>query len=196
MSGEGRPASAARTAGGRRAPGFPAIGRTAPALALTAAVVVVGLVGSWFAVGVSGWLVASLLLVLGAAALPRGPMVALITLQWGLALVLSGQLGLSGHGYSGRFAVVLAATHFLFACTSLSAWLPTRARVQFALLRGPAVRFVVIQLVSQAVSFAVLTLVHPAGAGSGVVWLALVAAVAALALAALILAPALLRPAR
>jgi hypothetical protein len=166
-----------------------------PAPALTAATLVVGFAGSWAVIGVSGWLIVSLLLVLATALVPRGPMGALVALLWGGSIVLSGSGG-GGGGYSARFVVALAAAHLLLALGSLSAWLPFRSRVQLAVLRRPAIRYVGIQVVSQAVSFAVLTLLGHGAAGSGLVWLGLVGAVAALALAALVLAPALLRPAR
>ncbi|RKR76258.1 hypothetical protein [Frondihabitans australicus] len=172
-----------------RAPGFPALGRTMPALVLTAATGVVGILGAWVAIGVSGWLVVSLLLILGAMLLPRGPMVALLTLQWAFALVVAGP-----RGYTWQFAVVLAAGHLLFTLGSLCAWLPLRARVQLRLLRAPLLRYVAVQVACQAIAFAVLTLLAPGA--QGVVWLAVVASVAALALAALVLVPALLRPAR
>lgn len=174
-----------------RAPGFAAIGRTVPALGLSATTLVVGLVGSWAVVGVGGWLIVSLLLTLAAALVPRGPLVALLALQWGGALVLSGSTG-----YSGRFVVALAASHLLLVCASLSAWLPFRSRVQLRILRRPALRYVGIQALSQAVSFGVLTLLGHGVAGSSLAWLGVVGAAAALALAALVLGPALLRPAR
>jgi hypothetical protein len=174
-----------------RAPGFPAVGRTVPALALTAATLVVGFVGSWAVIGVSGWLIVSLLLVLATALVPRGPLAALVALLWGGTIVLSGSTG-----YSGRFVVALAAAHLLLALASLSAWLPFRSRVQLAVLRRPAIRYVTIQVVSQAVAFVVLALIGHGAVRSDLVWLGVVGAVAALALAALVLAPALLRPAR
>lgn len=174
-----------------QAPGFPQIGRSVPALAVTAVGVVAGAVASRAVVGLSGWLVISLLLLLGAAALPRSPLAAVLTLQWGLALVLSGE-----PGYSGRFVVLLVAAHLLLAVGTLAAWLPFRARVQIAVLRRPAIRFVVVQAVAQAVAFGVLTFVSHGPSAASFVWLGIVGALAALALAALVLAPALLRPSR
>lgn len=177
------------------APGFPSIGRTVPASALTAATAVAGTAASWFVVGLSGWLVIALLLVVGAAAVPRSPFAAILTVQLSAALMLTGT-----GGYSGRFVLLLAAVHLLFVVGALSSWLPFRARVQTSLLRPFLVRYLAVQVAAQAVAFVVLTFIAPAPApgaatAPGIVWLGIVAAVAALTLALVILAPALLRPA-
>ncbi|AMM19070.1 hypothetical protein AX769_01615 [Frondihabitans sp. PAMC 28766] len=103
-------------------------------------------------------------------------------------------LGAGTPGYDARFVVALLAAHLLLACGSMVAWLPFRSRVQLAVLRRPALRFVAVQVVSQAAAFVVLVLVSPGSAGASLVWLGIVGAAAALALAALVLAPALLRP--
>ena len=171
----------------------PTSARPSPPLALTALTVVVGGLTSFLVIGVSGWLVVALLLVVGAASLPRGPFAAILSVLLAAALVVDGL-----DGYTGRFVILLAAVHLLLAVASLSAWLPLRARVQVALLRRPLVRYVVVQLIAQTVAFAVLTVVAPPAdtSGPGLVWLAIVAAAAALALAVAILVPALLRPSR
>ncbi|GAA4267179.1 hypothetical protein [Frondihabitans peucedani] len=176
-----------------RPQGFPDIGPTVPAAAVTALTVVVGGLTSFLVIGVSGWLVVALLLVVGAASLPRGPFAAILSVLLAAALVVDGL-----DGYTGRFVILLAAVHLLLVVASLSAWLPLRARVQVALLRRPLVRYVVVQLIAQAVAFAVLTVVAPQAdtSGPGLVWLGIVAAAAALALAVAILVPALLRPSR
>jgi hypothetical protein len=183
----------------RRAQGFPEIGPTVPALALTALLFVVAVLASWVVIGVSGWLVVALLLALGAAAVPRGPFAAILTVLLATALVLDGF-----DSYTGRFVILLAAVHLLFELGSVSAWLPLRAHVQLSLLRRPLVRYVALQVAAQVVAFVILTVVAPGspsasgatGAGTGLVWLGLVAAVAAIALALLVLVPALLRPSR
>lgn len=176
-----------------RPQGFPAIGRTVPAVLLTAVTVVVGGLASLLVIGVSGWLVVALLLVVGAAALPRGPFAAILSVLLAAALAVDGF-----DGYTGRFVILLAAVHLLLVVGSLSAWLPLRARVQLALLRRPLVRLVVVQLVAQVVAFVVLRYVAApvAPSGPGLVWLGIVAAAAALVLALVVLAPALLRPSR
>jgi hypothetical protein len=173
-----------------RVPGFPDLGRTVPAPAVTALGVVAGTVASLVIIGISGWLVVALLLLLAAAALPRGPFAAVLIVQLAAAQVIVG-----APGYTGRFALLVFASHLLFTTGALSVWLPRRARVQLRVLRLPLVRFVVVQVAAQLVSFLVLALVHPTESGS-FLWLGVVGAAAALVLALTVLAPALLRPAR
>ncbi|MCU1528403.1 MAG: hypothetical protein JWP75_2166 [Frondihabitans sp.] len=174
---------------GSRVPGFPRLGRTVPAIAVTGLGVVAGAIASLVVVGLSGWLVVALLLLFAAAALPRGPFVAVLVVQLAAAQVLVG-----APGYTGRFALVLLASHLMFTTGALSVWLPRRAHVQLRVLRVPLLRFVAVQAAAQAVSFVVLALVRPANATS-FVWLGIVGAAAALVLALTVLAPALLRPA-
>jgi hypothetical protein len=174
---------------GARVPGFPELGRTVPALAVTALGVACAAVASVVVVGTSGWLVISFLLLFAAAALPRGPFAAVLVIQLAAAQVIVG-----APGYTGRFALLLLASHLLFTTGTLSVWLPRRARVQLRVLRLPLVRFVAVQVAAQVVAFLVLALVHPTGSGS-LVWLGIVGATAALVLALTVLAPALLRPA-
>ncbi|BDZ48020.1 hypothetical protein GCM10025867_02610 [Frondihabitans sucicola] len=194
--GSGGSATGSRTTSRRfgRAQGFPVIGPTVPAALLTTLTACVGLAASWFVIGLSGWLVIALLLVLGAAAVPRGPFAAILSVLLAAALVIDGF-----DGYTGRFVLLLAAVHLLLVVGSLSAWLPLRAHVQLTLLRAPLLRYLAVQVVAQAVSFVVVTFVAPAGGagpGAGAVWLGIVGAAAALALALVVLVPALLRPAR
>lgn len=188
-----------------RVPGFPDIGPTIPAAALTGLGALAGVVGAWAAVGLSPWLVISLLLVLAAAVGPRGPFAAILIAQLAVAVVVTGQ-----PGYTGRFVVVLVATHLLFAIGSLTAWVPTGARVQLAVLRRPVLRFVGVQVAAQVVAFVVLTLIAPHGDGgpaasgvdaigsvggsTGLVWLGIVGAAAAVVMAVVVLSPVLLRP--
>lgn len=200
-AGVGRSASAGASARARRrsrrgsaaAPGFPAIGATVPAMALTSITVLAGAAAAWAVIGLSGWLVIALLFVIGAASVPRGPFAAILTVHLSAALALNGD-----DVYTGRFVILLAVAHLLFVVAPLSAWLPWRARVQIGLLRPVLLRYVVLQVVAQAVAFVVLTFVSPSpgGAGPGAVWLGIVGAAAALALAVAILVPALLRPSR
>jgi hypothetical protein len=176
-----------------RQQGFPDVGRTLPAATLTVVTVVAGAATSWFVIGLSGWLVIALLLVLSAAAVPRGPFTAILSVILAITFVLNGNAG-----YSGRFVLLLVVVHFLFAVGSLSAWLPRRARVQLVVLRPPLLRYIVVQLVAQVVAFVILTYVVPVGAfaSTDFVWLGIVGAVAALALALLVVVPVLLRPSR
>lgn len=207
MSADAAPSGSAGTASGarrrpesrrsgpfQREPGFPVIGRTVPSAVVTALTVVVGAVSSWIVIGVSGWLIIALVLVIGAASLPRGPFAAMLTILLAAALVVDGF-----DGYTGRLVILLAAIHLLFVAGSLSAWLPRRAHVQLALLRRPLLRYIAVQVVSQAVAFVVLTFVAPVGGpgtSGGYVWLGITGAAAALVLAVVVLVPALLRPAR
>jgi len=177
-----------------RAQGFPAIGRTIPAAALTALTILVGSLTAWLVIGVSGWLVIALLLVVGAAAVPRGPFAAILTTLLASALVIDGF-----DGYTGRFVLLLAAAHLLFVIASLSAWLPRNARVQLGVLRPSLLRYLGVQVVTQAISFVIVTFVVPSsgpGTSTAFVWFGLVGGTASLALALVVLVPALLRPSR
>ncbi|ARC58070.1 hypothetical protein AS850_13385 [Frondihabitans sp. 762G35] len=170
--------------------GFPDIGRTLPSEAVTALGVVAGGLAIWLVVGISGWLAIALALLVAAAAVPRGPFAALLVLQLAVAQTLTGL-----PGYSGRLALVLLATHLVFATGLLSAWLPRRSRVQLAVLRRPLLRFVAIQVVAQAAAFVVLGLLRRPEAVS-IAWLGIVGAGAALVVALAFVVPALLRPTR
>ncbi|ROQ39828.1 hypothetical protein EDF46_1463 [Frondihabitans sp. PhB188] len=175
-------------------PGFPAVGRTVPAAAVTVLIGVVGALASLVVIGVSGWLVVALLLTVGAAALPRTPFAAILSVMLGLALVIDGDLG-----YTPAFVVLLAAIHLLLVAGQLAAWLPLRARVQVAVLRPPLVRYVLVQVAAQVVAFVVLTFARPvpgSAPGAGALWLGLVGGVAAVLLAVAVLIPLLLRPTR
>ncbi|GAA4679539.1 hypothetical protein [Frondihabitans cladoniiphilus] len=185
---------------GSRIPGFPAVGPTIPARTLGLATLLVGLATSWLVIGLSGWLVVALLLTIGATLLPRAPFAVMLVVQLAMALVLT-----SPTGYTGRFALLLAGTHLLHALGSLAGWLPGGARVQLRVLRRPLVRYVAVQVAAQIVAFVVLTLLarpgaagagSAAAAGTGIVWLGVVGAAAALVLGLTLLAPVLLRPAR
>lgn len=173
-----------------QAPGFPVVGRTIPTLALTAVTVVVGALLSWFVVGLSGWLVVSLLLVLAAAFLPRSPFVAILVIQLTVAELVVGPAG-----YTGRFALLLFGSHVLHATGALTDWLPRGARLQLSVLRRPVLRFVPVQVGVQVAAFAVLALAHGLD-GRSFVWLGVVGAAAALVLGLTLLVPVLLRPSR
>lgn len=176
-------------------PGFPAIGRTVPAAVLIALTFVAGAVAAIAVIGPSGWLIIALVLALGAAALPRAPFAAALGVLLAIVLVASGHVG-----YTPEFVILLSATHLMLVLSGLTAWLPLRARVQLRLLRPPLIRYVVVQVGAQLVSFGVLALAGgragAAGSGGGLAWLGVVGAVAAVVLAAAVLVPALLRPSR
>lgn len=170
--------------------GFPRIGATLPRWAITAALVVAGLVAAALAVGQSGWLVFSVLLIVAAAAFPRTPFAAGLIVQVAVAEALASS---STGGYGWRLAIVLLALHLVQATSVLTAWLPKRVRVQPGVLRRPLVRFLVVQAAVQVAAFVVLGLLSGRFAGS--VWLGLTGGVAAAALAVLVLGPLLREPA-
>ena len=174
----------------RVALGFPRVGRTVPVIVVSIVVAVGAAATAWVVIGPSGWLAVAGLLIVGAVALPRAPFPMLLLVQLAVAGVAVGAIG-----YTGRFAVLLAGAHLLFAGSLLVVRLPLRSRVQVAALRRPLLQYVSIQVPCQVVAFVVLGIGHPEGV-VGVTWLGVVAAVAALVLAVCVLVPVLLRPAR
>lgn len=161
--------------------GAPSIGAAVPAWTIGALGLVAGLVGSVVVIGASGWLVVATLLAVAAAVLPRGPFAALLVVQLAIA-------GLSGTD----LPVLLLTTHLVLATSLLWAWTPLTARVQLRALLPSALRFVAVQVGTQAVAFIVVAQFGDAGPVGGV-WLAVAGAVALLALALGLFVPTLLR---
>ena len=160
--------------------GAPSIGAAVPAWTIGALGLVAGLVGSIVVIGASGWLVVAALLAVAAAVLPRGPFAALLVVQLAIA-------GLGGTD----LPVLLLTTHLVLATSLLWAWTPMTARVQLRALLPSALRFVAVQVGTQAVAFIVVARFGDAGPVGGV-WLAVAGAVALLALALGLFVPTLL----
>lgn len=170
------------TAGSRaERSGAPSIGPAVPAWTIGALGLVAGVVGSVVVVGASGWLVVAVLLAAAAAVVPRGPFAALLVAQLALA------------GIGGTYLpVLLLTTHLVLATSLLWAWTPRTARVQLRALVPSALRFVAVQVGSQAVAVVVVALLGGAGPVGGV-WLAVAGTIALLALALGLFVPMLLR---
>ncbi|MDR6172517.1 MULTISPECIES: hypothetical protein [unclassified Curtobacterium] len=170
------------TAGSRaERSGAPSIGPAVPAWTIGALGLVAGVVGSVVVIGASGWLVVAVVLAAAAAVLPRGPFAALLV----------GQLALAGIGGTD-LPVLLLTTHLVLATSLLWAWTPRTARVQLRALLPSALRFVAVQVGSQAVAFVVVALLGGSGPVGGV-WLAIAGTAALLALAIGLFVPTLLR---
>jgi hypothetical protein len=161
--------------------GAPSIGAAVPAWTIGALGLVAGLVGSIVVIGASGWLVVAALLAVAAAVLPRGPFAALLVVQ----------LAIAGLGDTD-LPVLLLTTHLVLATSLLWAWTPMTARVQLRALLPSVLRFVAVQVGTQAVAFIVVAWFGDAGPVGGV-WLAVAGAVALLALTLGLFVPTLLR---
>lgn len=160
--------------------GSPSIGPAVPAWTIGALGLVAGVVGAVVVIGMSGWLVVAVVLAVAAAVLPRGPFAALLVVQ----------LAVAGHAGSDLPVLVLT-THLVLATSLVWSWTPRTARVQLRSLLPSAVRFVVVQVGTQAVAFVVVGFFGDTGRVGGV-WLAVAGAVALLALVVGLFVPTLL----
>lgn len=79
----------------------------------------------------------------------------------------------------GRTALALLLVHAVHALAALSLVVPTRSRLALRVLRPTLLRFIVVQLLSQPLVYAMWLLV-PRGVDRGAAWLAPVAAAALL----------------
>jgi hypothetical protein len=166
---------------------LPEVGARIPAVVVRVALAVLGVLlcidrapgGFWFVVGV--------LLALAAAVAPRIAPWALILL---LAIV---QLASGSPTLDPRLLVLLAGLHLLYVLAAYAAVLPVRGWVQLAVFAQPLLRFVVIQVVVQAVAVAALLILTPHGGGSLALPMAGIVGAVALVVVALVLVVPLVR---
>lgn len=144
------------------------IGRWVPVWVVTAAMLVVAVVGAAFVVqGGIGWAVVGGILAV-MVRFPEGPWPGVYTLTMGVLLLVSG-----AEPFAGRVFALIATVHLVAVLHSVVAGLPWAARLQLRALRGPLSRFAAAQSAAQALA-TVGALVT--GAAVTVPWLAVVAA--------------------
>jgi hypothetical protein len=187
--------SAARVSGGRdrtgallRAP-FPEIGVRVPLVALRATIAVLGAALSL--VELQGfWLVVGFILSAGAALAPRFLSAWLLILVLGVSIFWQ-----TPSPENWRFYIVLAGIHLVHVLAAQALSVPVTAWLQLRVLVRPLRRYVVIQVISQAL--AVLVLVVTAGAHNiSLPVLGILGAVALIAIALVLVIPLLREKAR
>lgn len=167
----------------RRHPLVPEVGTVVPGIVLRASFL--ALAALLTAVQFSGALPALVvagLLALAAAIWPR------TMIAWAFILFVGVSMLWHEQRLDWRLFVLLAGVHALHLLASQLLWLPWRSGVQASALRGPLLRFVVVQAATQLAALLVLV-AAPAGAAP---WSAVLVAAALVALA-LVLARPLLR---
>lgn len=160
---------------------LPAAGAWVPGVAVRAAFVAVGVALSIVDYQLTGWLTIAIVLAIAAAWVPR------YLVGWGLILFLAlGQL--TRHlDLTWRFLVLLAGVHLLHVLAMLTLELPWRSWVQPAVFVPPLIRFIAIQVPTQALAVVVLRLLAPTANGHRPLTLAAFAVIGSVALAGLVL---------
>lgn len=138
---------------------LPGAGARVPALAVRAALVLVGLALCVLDYGLNGWLAIAICLAVGAAWAPDS------LLGWALILFLA--LGRFTHhaALSWQFLLLLAGVHLLHVLAMLTLELPLRSWVQPAIFVAPLIRFISIQVPAQALAIVALLLLAPSADG-------------------------------
>jgi hypothetical protein len=128
-----------------------------PGYAVRVAFVVIGVALTFVDFGLSGWLVLSVALTIGAAWAPHQ------LYGWGLILLLgAGQLGRHADAeLSWHFLVLLAGLHLLYVLGTLAPALPLRSWVQPGVYLAPLVRWVAIQIPTQIFAVVALLALSP-----------------------------------
>ena len=160
---------------------LPATGARVPGFAVRVVFVVVGVALSLLDYGFTGWLTIAIVLAIAAAWVPR------YLVGW--ALILFHGLGLlTRHlAFTWRFLVLLAGLHLLHTLATLALELPWRSWVQPAVFVPPLIRFVAIQVPTQAVAVVALALLAPTGNGHRPLTVAAFAVIGGVALVGLVL---------
>jgi hypothetical protein len=169
---------------------FPGVRARVPALAVRVTLVVVALALSVVDYGLNGWLAIAICLAVGAAWAPE------YLLGWALILFLA--LGRLGHhaALTWQFLVLLAGVHVLHVLAMLTLGMPPLSWVQPRALVAPLIRFVSIQVPTQALAVVALLLLAPNASGHRPLTigpLAVIGTVALAGLAVLLLKPRPLR---
>jgi hypothetical protein len=134
------------------------------------------------------WITVGILLAILAGLAPRSHA------AWLVILLLGASEGLRGIANGEwRFFVLLAGIHAIAILGSLTLALPSRGMVQLRVLGHPALRYLIVQIIVQAVAVVILSLTGPSGKGfhASAPVLAVVAACGFIALVALLVAPLL-----
>jgi hypothetical protein len=157
-----------------------------PALAVRVTLVIVALALCLVDFGLNGWLAVAICLAVGAACVPES------LLGWALILFLA--LGRFAHhpALSWQFLVLLAGLHLIHVLSMLTLGMPLRSWVQPAVFVAPLIRFVSIQVPTQALAVVALLLMAPSANGHRPLTVGAVAVIGTFALAWL--AVMLLRP--
>ncbi|MBO0729430.1 MAG: hypothetical protein J2P57_09240 [Acidimicrobiaceae bacterium] len=160
---------------------LPAAGVRVPGFAVRVAFTAVGLALSLVDYQLTAWLTIAIVLAIAAAWVPR------YLVGWGLILFLAlGQL--TRHlALTWRFLVLLAGVHLLHTLAMLALELPWRSWVQPAVFVPPLIRFVAIQVPTQALAVVTLSLLAPTANGHRPFTVAAFAVIGSLALAGLVL---------
>lgn len=136
-------------------PDLPAVDARVPAVAVRAAVVIVGVLLSLVDYRLTGWLAVGIALSVAAAWSPQR------LLGWVLiAFLAAGRLAHHAQ-LDWRFLVLLAGLHLLHVLAMLALALPWRSWVNPAVFVAPLGRFVAIQLPAQLVAVVALLLLAP-----------------------------------
>lgn len=168
-----------RPAGLAPPPDRPVTGARVPSVVLRLALVALGIGLSIVADRPNGLLAIAIGLSLAAALAPQ------YLLGWAL-IVLLALSQLAHHAeLTWRFPVLLAGLHLVHVLGMLAAELPWRSWLDPAVLTGPLVRFLLIQLPTQAVAVVVLLVLAPGAHGHRPVTVAAFAVIGVLALAGL-----------
>ncbi len=157
-----------------------------PALAVRVTLVVVALALCLVDYGLNGWLAIAICLAVGAAWAPES------LLGWALILFLA--LGRFAHhpALTWQFVVLLAGVHLLHVLAMLTLEMPLRSWVQPTVFVAPLIRFVSIQVPTQALAVVALLLLAPSANGHRPLTVGPVAVIGTFALAWLALL--MLRP--
>jgi hypothetical protein len=157
-----------------------------PAVVFRVALALVGALLSLVDYHLSGWLTLGILISLGAAVFPQQ------LVGWGLILFLAvGQLA-RHPGLSWQLLVLIAGLHLLHILAMFSFDLPVRSWIDPAICARPLLRFITIQVPTQALAVIALLALAPRADGHRPVTVAAFALIGAAALAGLALL--LLRP--
>jgi hypothetical protein len=152
-----------------------------PSIAVHAALAITGALLTYVDYGLTGWLVAGVVLSVVVAWVPQH--------LFGWVLILFLAAGRLAHhpGVSWQFLVLLAGLHLLHVLSMLSLELPWRSRVQPMVFVAPLRRFIAIQVPTQLLAVLALVVLAPRPDGHRPLTVAGFSAVGALAMAGLAL---------